>query len=119
MLESVPHWKRPLLRPPIGSQVKRANDPRIAVVISVTEGENVLRYSDDSIETFNKEEPFEYVGMSDPANWHEVVRVVSVLGMGLNAIAPGVGNLATGILGGIGKSSPQQTPGPVDPSFEG
>jgi hypothetical protein len=35
----------------------------------------------------------------------------SVLGMGLNAVAPG--------LGGIGKSSPQQTPGPVDPSFEG
>lgn len=28
----------------------------------------------------------------------------SVLGMGLNAIAPGVGSLATGVLGGLGKS---------------
>lgn len=62
-------------RPLIGSQVIRSNDSlqRIAVVINVTEDENVLRY-EDGTEVWDKELPFTYVGFSDPANWAPSVK---------------------------------------------
>lgn len=61
-------------RPLIGSQVIRSNDSlqRIAVVINVTDEENVLRY-EDGTEVWDKDLPFTYVGFSDPANWAPAV----------------------------------------------
>lgn len=62
-------------RPLIGSQVIRSNDSlqRIAVVINVTDEENVLRY-EDGTEVWDKDLPFTYVGFSDPANWAPSVK---------------------------------------------
>lgn len=58
-------------RPLIGSQVVRFSDSlqRVSVIINRTDEENVLRYSDGEIESWDKDVPLVYVGLSDPETW--------------------------------------------------